>query len=392
MQYGMGNGAPMGYAQGCGPDCGYGGNCGDCGYGQYGGDCAYDAYGGCGQCNGGCGDGNCSYGNCGCDYGSCDMGCNAECGAGSECCSTCRRRPRYVVFGEFLYLQATDIDITHAQQQNGIGGAGTVPFGDIGTVEQEFSPGLRVGGMIACGECSGVVASFTHFESDAFGSVEAPDVPGGGGAVGSLVHHPGAALTASAGPVDATYEVDYQLADVMCRTIWKSGPRYEVAYLIGAQYGHLDQDFAQTGIFGGGLGGQVDTSSTIDFDGGGLKAGIDAERRLGHGVSVYGRLTGAAMSGRFSSRYSMFNASTDQLLAQANWKDDRVVGHVEYEVGMSLSSMNEHWRATLGYMFSHWTNVVTTSEFIDAVQFDNYVAVGDTVGFDGLVSRVECRW
>ena len=41
-------------------------------------------------------------------------------------------------------------------------------------------------------------------------------------------------------------------------------------------------------------------------------------------------------------------------------------------------------------MFSYWTNTVTTSEFIDAVQADNYTDVGDTLGFNGLVGRVEC--
>jgi hypothetical protein len=43
-------------------------------------------------------------------------------------------------------------------------------------------------------------------------------------------------------------------------------------------------------------------------------------------------------------------------------------------------------------MFSHWGNVVTTSEFIDAVQLDFYGDVEGTIGFDGLVSRLEARW
>ena len=41
------------------------------------------------------------------------------------------------------------------------------------------------------------------------------------------------------------------------------------------------------------------------------------ERTFRHGLGVYGRLTAAAMTGRFSSRYTMFNETTDQLLAQA---------------------------------------------------------------------------
>ncbi len=296
------------------------------------------------------------------------------------------------MYGDFLYLQVTDVDVAHAQQQDGLGGAGTVPFGEISTIGQDFNPGFRVGSSIACGPCTSVGISFTHFESDSFSSLEAPVISGGGGAVGSLVHHPGAALTASAGPVDATYAINFDLADVMWRKVWKESARYNLAYSFGAQFGHLEQEFSQNGIFSGGLSGAIDTETEIDFDGGGIKVGVDGDHRFGHGLGIYGRLTAAALTGRFSSHYSMFNESTDQMLAMADWKDDRVIGQIEYEIGMSITSMNEHWRAAVGYMFSYWTNTVTTPEFIDAVQADNYTDVGDTLGFNGLVGRVECRW
>jgi len=244
---------------------------------------------------------------------------------------------------------------------------------------------------MAWGPCTSVVTSYTYFESDSFSSLEAPTNTSTG-AVGSLVHHPGAALTASAGPVDATYDVDFQLADVMWRRVLKQDCRYELACSIGVEYGHLEQDFTQSGIFGGGLGGAIDTATSINFDGGGIKVGIDGDHRFGHGLGIYGRALAGALTGRFSSNYSMYNATTDQMLAMAGWKDDRVIGRFEYEVGMSITSMNEHWRAAAGYMFSYWTNTVTTPEFIDAVQADNYTDVGDTLGFNGLVARVECRW
>jgi Legionella pneumophila major outer membrane protein precursor len=370
----MGNCGPMG----CGPECGVaGGECDYWGGGQPGCDCSVS-------------DGGCGPYDCGC--GPCDMGCDVDCGIPCDCGPSTCRKSRFTMFGDFLYLQPTDVDVAHAQQQNGLGGAGTVPFGEIGTIGEDFNPGFRVGGSVACGPCSGVVFSFTHFESDSSSSLDAPVITGGGGAVGSLVHHFNTELTASAGPVDATYEIDYQLADVMCRNTWRSGCDYEVNYMVGAQFGHLDQDFSQFGIFGGGLGGAIDTTTSIDFDGGGLKAGVDAERRLKHGLGAYGRFTAAAMTGRFRSRYQMFNQSTDEVLARADWKDDRVVGQFECEVGMSLTSCDNHWKVSAGYMFSRWANVVTTPEFIQAVQFDDYVRVRDHLGFDGLVSRVECMW
>jgi hypothetical protein len=301
-------------------------------------------------------------------------------------------QPCFVGYVDWLYLQATGGDLAHAQQQDGLGGAGTVPFGDIGTIDTQYDSGVRVGFIVACGPCAGVEFSYTFLETDGFNVVEPPDIPGGNGAVGSLVHHPGAVITASAGPVEGTYEIDYQTTDMLYRSAYATGPCFSGNYLIGVQYGNLEQFFGQSGIFSGGQGGTIDTAATIDFDGGGLKAGLDGERRLQGGFSVYGRLTGAVMTGRFSSRYTMFNSTTDVLLAQANWRDDRIVPNLEYEVGFGWTSPSDHWRFALGYMYSHWMNAVTMPEFIEAVQHNSYVDVEETITFDGLVTRVECRW
>ncbi len=300
--------------------------------------------------------------------------------------------PKFSWNVDYLYLQVSGVDVAHAQQQDGIGGAGTVPFGDVGTLDTDFEDGYRIGFSAACGPCSGFTWSYTYYESSTDDTLDPPVIGGGSGAVGSLVHHPGAAITASAGPVDAFYDIDFQMTDLMYRTALACSPCHSVNYSLGVQYGHLEQNFTQFGIFSGGQSGIIDTFTTIDFDGGGLKTGIDAERRIHGGLSIYGRLSGAVMSGQFSSRYTMLNSTTEVLLAQVNWKDDRVVSHVEYEIGLGWMSASEHWRFATGYMFSHWMNAVTTPEFIDAVQADSYTDVGDTITFDGFVTRIEARW
>lgn len=334
----------------------------------------------------GCGElGGCGEGGVGC--GSCDPCCD-------DCCVPCQPDcclPAVTFFGDFLYLQSTNQDVAHAQQQDGLGGAGTVPFGDIGTIGTDFNPGFRVGGSAKCGPCTQVIATYTWYESDAAASLD-PPTGTNTGAVGSLVHHPGAALTASSGPVDATYELDFQLADVVWRRVFLNQPRYQMGFSAGVEYGHLEQEFSQSGVFGGGSGGEIDTATAINFDGGGIKIGVDGEHTFSHGLGIYARATASGLTGRFSSQYSMFNETTDQMLGMSHWKDDRVIGRLEYEIGASCTSTCGHWRAAAGYMFSYWTNTVTTGEFIDAVQADNYTNVGDTLGFNGLVGRVECRW
>ncbi|MDZ4657632.1 MAG: Lpg1974 family pore-forming outer membrane protein [Bythopirellula sp.] len=346
---------------------------------------------------------SCGLGDDCCDSCCGDVCCDPCCGdvcCGDVCCDTCCDSccppwwaHRTGVWGEFLYLQATDADVTHAQQQNGIGGAGTVPFGIIDRADPDYEPAYRVGVDICCTSCSSIFASYTDYESNSFGSLNAPVITGGGGAVGSLVHHPGAALTASVGPVNHSYDIDFQIGDFGMRRVWHSGPCHVVNWSVGGRYGHLDQEFFQTGVFGGGQGGQVDTTTEIEFDGGGLRFGIDAERRFADtGWSVYGKALVAPMTGRFHANYEMVNQTTDIDLALANWSDDRIVTNLEYEAGLAWMSCCCHWRVTGGYTVAHWFNAVTTDSFINAVKANDYEDVNGPLAFSGLVTRVEYRW
>jgi hypothetical protein len=217
-------------------------------------------------------------------------------------------------------------------------------------------------------------------------------IPGGQGAVGSLVHHPQAAITASVGPVVGEYEIDYMLADLaLRRRLWNN--RSSQGYgTFGAAYGNLTQDFAQSGVFAGGSAGTIDTTTTIDFDGAGLKFGLDGHWLLSPLMSAYVRGSATALSGQFDSHYIMHNSTTDVRLAEARWEDDRVISVVEYELGMRWSNCSGRWGISAGYLFQHWGNVVTTPTFVDAVQADNYVDVGDTLSFNGFVGRVEARF
>jgi len=88
----------------------------------------------------------------------------------------------------------------------------------------------------------------------------------------------------------------------------------------------------------------------------------------------------------------MRNQVGDVRLAQAAWEDNRVVGLVEYEIGISATTPKNCCRVSIGYMVQHWTNMITHPEFIDAVQADNYTNLGDTLTFDGFSARLEGRF
>ena len=297
---------------------------------------------------------------------------------------------RWTVFGEAMWLHPTGVNMAHAQQQNGIGGAGTVPFGQIGVLDPSYDIGFRIGGEIEFTPCSAVFVQYGFFENTTTSSLEAPVIAGGGGAVGSLVHHPGAAITGSAGPVNATYDIEFQFADAAYRQILVRDNLRKISVFGGGRFTQLDQFFMQDGIFSGGQFGVIDTSSMIEFKGGGPMAGIDADRKIGiDNFSVYGRALVAAITGEFESHYRMANRSTQVLLAESMWNDDRIVPMLDYELGIAWTGPQRNLRLSLGYMASHWFNAVTTPQFIDAVQADSYVDLGDTISFDGVVGRVQ---
>lgn len=317
-----------------------------------------------------------------------------SCGCEPCGCPPCRPRRRSFVFGEFLYLEPSGGDVTHAQQQDGLGapGPGVVPFGRVGTVSQDHEPGVRAGFGIRLDDCSSLNASYTRFESASADLLELPTIPAGLPAIGSLVHHPGASITQSSGPVTATQDIDFQLVDLTYRDALKDYRWGSFNYSLGAQYGELEQDFNQNGVFAGSSAGTIDTFTDIEFRGTGLKAGIDCERFFGCCVGVFGKLSAAAMSGDFNTHYQLINSTGAVLLADSVWKDNRVVSHVEYEIGLVLRTKDDRLRLSAGYQFQHWGNVVTTSDLIDAVQADNYTDLGDTLNFDGLTGRIECRF
>ncbi|TWU24501.1 Lpg1974 family pore-forming outer membrane protein [Bythopirellula polymerisocia] len=335
---------------------------------------------------------------------SCDVCCDL---GGSGCCDTCCDTccdpccccppwwaHRNSVFGEYLYLQPADADVTHAQQQNGIGGAGTVPFGQIGVASLDYEPGFRAGGSLCLSNCSSLFGSYTYFESSEYDTLLPPVIPGGGGAVGSFVHHPGASITASVGPMNSAYDIDFQLAEFGIRRVWRSGASQVINWSVGGRYGHLEQDFLQSGVFSGGSAGQIDTRTEIDFDGGGLIFGLDGERRCGcSGLSLYGKINVSPMTGRFHADYSMQNVSTEVLLALADWQDDRITTLLDYEAGLAFTCGNcDCFRISAGYTVYQWFNAVTTDSFINGVKADNYEDISGPLSFSGLVTRAEFRW
>jgi hypothetical protein len=320
-------------------------------------------------------------------FGGCGAG---GCGAGG-CCSACpfwTHRTNF--FGEYLYLQAANVDMPHAIQVGDTGGPDLVPLGPVVTSAPQWTPAYRVGFAFALSDCASVGASYTNFHSHIVDTVEAePDT-----AFRSLVFQPGTVNAGTlAAALQATYVVDFQTVDIEYRGLLWGGNCSAGNFIVGGRYGKLVQNFEQLSAFVDEAGGTL-TGTNITFEGGGLRMGLDAERKLGASrFSIYGKSFANLLFGQFRSSYVELDSTTESTLqAFSTWTDNRVVPVLEVQAGINWTSWNGRWRTSTGYYAAFWTNSVTTQDFIHAVQTSNFNNLGQTVAFEGLVSRLEFRF
>ncbi len=314
-----------------------------------------------------------------------------QCGCAAPCGCTPFWAHRSAFFAEYLYLQATNINMPHAIQQNGVGGPGTTPNGRVGTIDQNFSPAYRVGFIDALDACSSIQGSYTNFRSHGGDTLGAQ--AGVGSNVSSLVLHPASTNAGSTSSlVSAVNDIDFQLAEIEYRRLLCGGMRHALNLTVGGRYAKLDQEFQQTGNFAPPTG-TIQTTTNITFQGGGVRTGLDGQWNFGNSnLALYGKGFLSLLFGRFNSNYSQVDTTTTIVQANSNWADDRVVPIVEYEVGVNWTSRNNHWRIATGYYTAFWFNTVSTPQYIQAVQTANFVNLGQTIAFDGLVTRLEFRF
>jgi hypothetical protein len=311
---------------------------------------------------------------------------------GAACCDIPRWTHRNRLFGEFLYLRPRDADVAYAMP---VDGPVTPPgnpanpgnqIGRAGVVDPDFQPAIRVGFERAWGACSGVVATFTRFESTTSNVVAATP----GNFIQSQVTHPGV-LNAEDNWLEgaATLDVDYKLIDVDYRWLISYGNQHAVNLLAGARYAQLTQDFHA----GFAFNGTRDVDTRLQFEGGGLRLGIDAERYAAcSGWMVYGRGNASFVAGDFRGDYFQGSSFAATEIDTA-WKAGRIVTMLDLELGVGWTGPCDRVRLRAGYLISGWLNAVRTDEWIDAVNANQFSNLGGSaMTFDGITARAEYRF
>jgi hypothetical protein len=311
----------------------------------------------------------------------------------------------WTVFGEFLYLRSGNDKISYAVPIDGAivppVGAGPITIGPEAVVDADFSAGFRVGGELGLSPSATIGVAYERLESDGNSSVtvNAPFV------IRSLVSHPGT----QAAPTDfldgsARAGVDYRILDVSLSRELLCGCEYSASWLVGLRLANLEQGFAST-LTNTTLLETVATN--VDFDGGGFRIGLGAERALcvpcsergtstcgtcRGGFALYGRALASFLAGKFETSYSQSDNFTPEPIVLAGWEDDRVVPILDIEFGLSWTSPGERWRLAGGYLFSAWYNAVTTEPFINGVRNNYSGEISETLTFDGLKATAEFQF
>ena len=298
------------------------------------------------------------------------------------------------LFGDFLYLRPRNADVAYALPIEGTAALGDeVPIGAVALVDQEYEPAFRVGGNWCLTEGASIRGQYTYFRSESTDSVINPN-PAAGTVIRSLVLHPNTANAASDyDSANATQRIDYDLVDIDyrglilgCESCCGNLCAIAVNGVVGGRYVRMDRDFRSTFV-DGTVTDQVDTN--IDFDGGGIRLGIEAEHHAtATGLFVYGSGVTNLMVGEFQADYRQTNSVAGTEAATA-WSAGRIVPTVDLELGVGWVGPRRRLKFSGGYLVSTWFNVVTTEDWINAVQTSNYDDMSGILTFDGLVARAQ---
>jgi hypothetical protein len=317
-------------------------------------------------------------------------------GYGGNNCDPCDGwANNYFAFGEFLYLRPRNAEVAYAVPISGAAAGATPPqqvqTGPVRVADPDYAAGFRVGFGAVLSPRSAIAVTYSQFDRDTF---DATSLPGTGSVIRSLVSNPNP-LTATGNGLDtaATLQTQFQLLDIDYKGLFLYDDRYQLAYVVGARYGNLEQHFA-AGF--APTTGFEQVLAESEFDGGGLKLGLEGLRF--HPTTqffFYGKGYTSLLAGSFRARYE-FDSPANANPTVTSFNVGRLVTMIDLEAGLGWQNFTGSMRFTMGYMFSSWFNVVRVNEFINSVQTNNFTDPSTNfngmITFDGLTAKAELLW
>lgn len=288
------------------------------------------------------------------------------------------------LFGELLYLRPGSTDVIYAIEQNDVT-ANAFPTGPTGDVSIQGALGFRVGFNVCMSECSSLVASYSYWYGEDFQQMTRT----GSNVLESQIIHPSTATTgASSLQASGAYDMSFNVADLAHRSLIVGDETFALNWSAGLRYGNLSQKFQhrQTVSTATGL---VTVNTDTDFDGFGLMFGLDgmmySERT---GIYSYSRALISMLGGEWKSSYRQTNQFGGGVVGN-DYEDFRITPQGELEVGLGWQNCSGCLKLSVGYLVTGWFDAVSTRSYVDAVRAADYTNLGETITFNGLVTRVE---
>jgi hypothetical protein len=316
--------------------------------------------------------GNCGLSDC--------MPCQSSCGLWAHTCT---------VYASVLYLRPRNADVAYAVPIDGPitqnPPSNPLQVGPVGLVDPDYETGFDAGINLALNSMTSIYADVLMLDSSSASQIgtAAPDV------LRSLVSHPSSTSAATdflTGSADLGIDLD--VVNLGLRHLFVGGQVYAVNYLVGARYGRLDQQFAATFVDNG----TEQVATELDFDGGGLSLGLEAERQAcTNRLRIYSRGAASFLAGKFHGNYFQ-GQSFDPTVVDTSWEAGRIVPVLDLELGVGWTSHGGCLRLGAGYLVSAWFNTVQTEDWIRAVQANSFDDLDDTMTFDGLRATAEWRF
>ena len=315
------------------------------------------------------------------------------CGNAETCVSGCCHGgdPAWHVFGDFLYLRPRNETVEYAVPTTTVQNP-PLQTGITAVMDPQFSAGIRVGVERALNDCSSVSMAYTYYRDE---NNDGPVTVPAGSVVQSMVFNPNSPDAGTAWTTAAAHEVtSFQYVDLdFNHNLWGCDCSC-VNYFVGMRYAKLEQEFDST--FADTITANMLTH--VNFDGLGLRFGVDGERALTGGFYTTAKLAANLIGGEFRADYLQTdnNAAAAPVANTTNWRSASFVTILEAEASVGWQSPNGRFRAALGYLVTDWCNAVKTSDYINSIQTNSYHG-GNQMGtsalvFDGLTARAEFTW
>ncbi len=321
-----------------------------------------------------------------------------DCG-GKGCGACCACSPyAFRVYVEGLYLRARDAEVCYAVETNSnlpTTGApsASIPIqtSPVGVLDQDYSAGFRAGFGVCLDAVSELGLGYTWFDTSTEDTLTT-DAPY---KITALPLHPATEYAARDSLQAAgRHDIQFDLVDLDYRSYLVQTCTSNLDYVIGLRYGNLEQAFAAR--YSDDLSqpsNRSEVATDIDFDGAGLRLGLEGERfYCAVPVKLYMKGFASLMAGEFDATYQQTVQNNSNYGVDTGWTAGRIVPTFDLELGGGFYLPGGHLQATVGYVFSAWTNVVKTEDWIHAVQANDFRDMGDTITFDGVVARVEGRF